>query len=277
MLIPFGTAVNLTCCSGCPPATPPRAKIASTAAASAAVAPPSANLPNTRRRRCRSIFCRSPSIVAAIRAPISAGVCGAAASNLSGSAWGSICATGCSSANSARHCAHPSRCASSPARSAPCRCPSAWAPSNSRHSRHSFLIFIAHLLEHDPQCPQPVVDAALDRPLRHAEFLRDLRVGTPAVVGLDDHPPGVLADPPHRLLHLPGEQRLLQRLDARLDPTLGDSGPHRPCPPQVDDDVAEDREEPGPQRPDLRVEPIPRPPGADEGLLHRLFGEPGVA
>ena len=46
---------------------------------------------------------------------------------------------------------------------------------------------------------------------------------------------------------------------------------------EVDDDVAQDREQPGPQRADLRVEALAGAPGADEGLLHRLFGQAGVA
>ena len=46
---------------------------------------------------------------------------------------------------------------------------------------------------------------------------------------------------------------------------------------EVDDDVAQDREQPGAQRADLRVEALAGAPGADEGLLDRLFGEPGVA
>ena len=53
--------------------------------------------------------------------------------------------------------------------------------------------------------------------------------------------------------------------------------PRRAGPTEVDDDVAQDREQPGAQRADLRVEALARPPGAQEGLLHGLLGEAGVA
>jgi len=72
----------------------------------------------------------------------------------------------------------------------------------------------------------------------------------------------LVADPPQCLLDLPGEQDLLQGFVARLGGAHRDTGPRGARAAEVDHHVAQDREQPGSKRSQLRVEALACPPGA---------------
>ena len=86
----------------------------------------------------------------------------------------------------------------------------------------------------------------------------------------------LLANPSQGFLHLPVEQYLLERLVPLLGQLRGNARPRRAGPAQIDDDVAKDREQPGPERAELGIEAISGSPGAQEGVLDRLLGELSV-
>ena len=72
-------------------------------------------------------------------------------------------------------------------------------------------------------------------------------------------------------------------MSSSSDPVVGgrasgcERGSHRTGARQVDDDVAQDREQPRPQRAQRVVEALGGLPGPHERLLHRLFGEAPIA
>ena len=86
----------------------------------------------------------------------------------------------------------------------------------------------------------------------------------------------LLADPPQRLLDLPTQEHLLEGLVALLGQLGRDPRPRRAGPAEVDHDIAVDREQPGAQRAQLGIEAVGCLPSPEEGVLHRLLGQPGV-
>src|SRR5581483_976867 len=237
---PLGRGVKATVSPGGVVEPPPRATPSKTAAvATAAAAPPS---PSPSRTRLRRLARRSAAIRRAMRSPRCAGGAGAGASR-SGSAREIRAATGARASASARHLGHPSMWASVLARSSGSSCPSTSAPIRSRQGRHSSAV-ISHLLEGVSERPQSVVDAALDRSLGNAELRRHLRVRATPQVRLHQDPPMLLPDPSQRLLDLPVQEDVLERLMPPVGHLAADPGPSGASAPEVDDHVAEDREQP---------------------------------
>src|SRR3954452_15604506 len=150
----------------------------------------------------------------------------------------------------------------------PARTPRPTPRTVPRASSHDAL-----LLQRQPQRPQPVVQARLHGPFRHAELDGDLARGATEVVGVHDDGAVIggegregVGDQPRveAFVDLVADPALRHLVDTHLVQRVR-------APARVDDEVPRHREQPGPGRAVALVEDLRPTPRLDERLLHDVI------